>query len=131
MNQSSFGHNYHRGYYELNLIVLARRVIVTIPAHSTITSIAEHVLPPTLIVQSNILISAPHSNWIVTSLSTIEIPERFTITVSGRVGSVEPLSVAVAPAGDTGGVLYGAVGAEEANTVVVTGSVSLLILYAR
>jgi hypothetical protein len=115
----------------LNLIVLARRVIVTVPAHPTITSITEHVLPHTLIVQSSILISAPHSNWIVTSLSTVEIPEGFTIAVSRRVVSVEPLSVAVAPAGDAGGVLYGAMGAEEANTVVVTGSVSLLIFFAH
>ena len=60
------------GAYELNLIVPAGRVIVAIPAHSTIM---------TLIVQSSGFVSAPHSNWIVTGLSTVEIPDHFTIAV--------------------------------------------------
>ena len=115
----------------MNLIVPAGRAIVTIPAHSTITSIAEHVLSHTLIVQSSDFVSAPHSNWIVTGLSAVEIPDGFTIAVLGWIISVEPLGVAVATAGDAGGVLYGAVRAEEANTVVVTGSISLLILSAH
>ena len=119
------------GAYELNFIVPALRVVITIPAHSTITSIAEHVLPHTLIVQSSGFVSAPHSNWIVIGLSTVEIPEGFTIAVLGWIISVEPLGVAVAMAGDARGVLYGTVRAEEANTVVVTGSISLLVLFAH
>ena len=67
----------------------------------------------------------------MTGLSTVEIPEGFTVAVLGWIISIEPLGVAVAMAGDARGVLYGIVWAEEANTVVVTGSFSLFVVFAH
>ena len=93
--------------------------------------VTEHVLPHTLIVQASVLVPAPHSNWVVAGLRTVEILEGFTVTVARRVVPVEPLCLTVATAGDASGVLYGAAWAEEANTVVVTGPISLLTLLAH
>ena len=101
-----------------------------IPAHSTTTCIANHVLPDVLVI----LPCAPHSafntNWVWTCLGRTEIIECLTVTLTRWIVPIKPLCFPVPITGNAVSVLYGASRAKEANSVVMTVAIALITISA-